>query len=270
MANIFAFANQKGGVGKTTSCVNMAASLAMNGQRVLLLDLDPQGNATMGSGINKGAVKASMNEVLLGEVGAKAAIVYKTPAGYDVIPGNADLTAAEVRLIGAHNPEFRLKDALAPLSSSYDFILMDCPPSLSMLTVNALAAAHAVIIPMQCEYFALEGLSDLLNTVKQLQATINPQLYVAGIIRTMMDARNRLCEEVSSQLIDHFGNKVFQTVVPRNVRLAEAPSHGLPVTLYDRNSRGSAAYMALAAEFLKRFAKEQKRAPLASGAEPVV
>lgn len=251
-AKILAFANQKGGVGKTTSCVNLAASLALLNKRVLLCDLDPQGNATMGSGVDKSHVAYSMNDMLLERCTIQEAINVQTPAGYDVIAANSDLTEAEVVLVKSSDTSQRLKKSLHEVKNGYDFIFLDCPPSLNMLTVNGLGSADGVIIAMQCEYFALEGLSDLLSTISQLQSSINPKLEVFGLIRTMFDARNRLASEVSSQLIGHFGNKVFQTVIPRNVRLAEAPSYGLPVHLYDRSSRGSAAYMALASEVLRR------------------
>lgn len=261
---IYAFANQKGGVGKTTSCVNLAASLAFYQQRVLVLDLDPQGNATMGSGVDKGSVDLSMNELLQGEAKIQDTIIHQTPAGYDLIPANSDLTAANVVLVKRAGAELSLKKALESVKSEYDFILMDCPPSLSMLTLNALVAAEAVIVTMQCEYFALEGLTDLLNTVSELQGSANPNLFLFGIVRTMFDPRSRLSVEVSSQLIEHFGNTVFQTVIPRNVRLAEAPSYGLPAYLYDKNSRGAAAYLALASEWLKRIKVEAARETKAS------
>jgi chromosome partitioning protein len=257
---IFAFANQKGGVGKTTCCVNLAASLVLLKKRVLLCDLDPQGNATMGSGVDKSAIDFSMNDLLLSQATLKQTIIEQTPAGYDLVPANSDLTAAEVMLLKKQSQPLTLAKALAPVKDDYDYIFLDCPPSLNMLTVNALAAADAIMIAMQCEYYALEGLSDLMNTMKQLKSTLNPRLHVAGIIRTMYDGRNRLAAEVSSQLTEHFGKKVFQTVIPRNVRLAEAPSYGLPVQLYDRNSRGSAAYTALANEWLRREKNLAKKA----------
>lgn len=248
---ILAFANQKGGVGKTTSCINLAAALTMSKQRILLCDLDPQGNATMGSGVDKNAVSYSMNDLLQSKVDIKDAIIHKTPAGYDLIAANSDLTAADVILVKKQAQPLLLAKALNKVKDQYDYIFLDCPPSLNMLTLNALVAADAIIIVMQCEYFALEGLSDLINTMNQLQSTLNPRLHVGGIIRTMFDGRNKLAAEVSSQLIEHFGKKVFQTVIPRNIRLAEAPSYGLPVQLYDKNSRGSIAYLALASEMMR-------------------
>lgn len=250
---IWAFANQKGGVGKTTCCVNLATALVLADQRVLLCDLDPQGNATMGSGINKQAVVVSMNDVLQQKLSIREAIL-KTPAGYDLIAANSDLTAAEVILVKKQAPPTLLKQFLASLRLQYDYIFFDCPPALNMLTVNGLVAADKVMIAMQCEYFALEGLSELLNTIKQLRQTANPDLEIGGIIRTMYDPRNRLALEVSQQLREHFGEKVFQTVIPRNVRLAEAPSYGLPVQLYDKQSRGAQAYAELAKEFLHQQA----------------
>ncbi len=253
LENAFAFANQKGGVGKTTSCINLACALALQKNRVLLLDLDPQGNATMGSGVDKSNLVYSANELLLGEVSAKNAIIKNTPAGYDVIGSNGDLTAAEVFLTKQSASPQTLSQALAPIQADYDYILIDCPPSLNMLTLNALVMARRVFIAMQCEYFALEGLSALVSTIEQVKSAINPPLEIGGIIRTMFDNRNRLCLEVSEQLMGHFGSKVFQTIIPRNVRLAEAPSHGLPVMLYDRQSRGAAAYAALAGEIERRF-----------------
>lgn len=255
-AQVLAFANQKGGVGKTTSCVNIAASLVTYQQRVLLLDLDPQGNATMGSGVDKSSLPASMNDLLLGELPIEETIVRATPAGYDLIGSNSDLTEAEAVLVKKGQQEYQLKNALTQVLEDYDYIVMDCPPSLNMLTINALTAANAVVIAMQCEYYALEGLSDLVSTITQLQQTRNPSLRIRGIIRTMFDARNRLCVEVSKQLIQHFGDLVFQTTIPRNIRLAEAPSHGLPGHLYDKSSKGAIAYRVLAGEMLKRFAQD--------------
>lgn len=255
MARILAVTNQKGGVGKTTTSVNFAASLAETGRRILLIDLDAQGNATMGSGINKHEVVRTGYDLLMGHADIRSVIVRANDAGYDVIPGNSDLTAAEVELMGKDDRERRLRAALAYVQGDYDLIVIDCPPSLNMLTVNALAAAHGVLIPIQCEYYALEGLSALLDTVEQVRAAINPELQVEGLLRTMYDARNRLATEVSSQLLQHFGDKVYRTIIPRNVRLAEAPSHGLPVLRYDKSSRGASAYLALAGEFIRREAE---------------
>lgn len=256
---IIAFANQKGGVGKTTSCVNVAASLVASGCKVLLIDLDPQGNATMGSGVDKSQLKASVSEVLQGECDITDAIVSKTPGGFALLPANGDLTAAEVVLLRKPNQENRLKEALRSIQDHYSMVLIDCPPSLNMLTLNALVAANSVVIPMQCEYYALEGLSALMGTIDQIQQKLNPSLKIEGIIRTMYDPRNRLSTEVSAQLIAHFGNKVYQTVIPRNVRLAEAPSYGLPILLYDKTSRGSDSYMSLAKEILKALKSSAKK-----------
>ena len=249
---VLCFANQKGGVAKTTSCINIAASLASLKQRVLLIDLDPQGNATTGSGVDKEVLLASINEVLLGKVSILDAS-QPAPGGYDLIPANGDLTQAEVELLQLPRREFRLRDALhGPdnLAEQYDYVLIDCPPSLNMLTVNALVAASGVIIPVQCEFFALEGLTALLNTIEQLQQTANPTLKIRGILRTMFDGRNALTTEVSNQLLSVFAKQVFETVIPRNVRLAEAPSYGLPVLLYDASASGAKAYLALAQELL--------------------
>lgn len=252
IAKVIAVVNQKGGVGKTTTAVNLAASIAATKRRVLLVDLDPQGNATMGSGVDKGQLKVSVNEVLLGELPAVQAL-RQTAAHYDILPANAALTVAEVRLLKQEQGrEHALSRGLHPLMLNYDFVLIDCPPSLNMLTVNALVAAQSILIPMQCEYYALEGLTALLGTLEQLRRTANPGLEIEGLLRTMYDGRNRLTQEVSAQLIDHFGDKVYHTVIPRNVRLAEAPSHGTPVLLYDRQSQGAAAYLALAGEMLRR------------------
>ncbi len=255
MNKIVAFANQKGGVGKTTSCVNFAAALAALKQRVLLIDLDPQGNATMGSGVDKNTLTESINEVLLRESKIADVIVSKTPAGYALLPANGDLTAAEVVLLRKTEQERVLKESLAQVDAQFDYILIDCPPSLNMLTLNALVAADSVIVPVQCEYYALEGLTALMGTVQQIQGSLNPTLKIEGILRTMYDPRNRLSSEISAQLVSHFENKVFQTVIPRNVRLAEAPSHGLPVSLYDKGSRGAEAYRFLAREYLQKYAK---------------
>ena len=259
-ATIYAFANQKGGVGKTTSCVNLAASLHQYQQRVLLVDLDPQGNATMGAGVDKTGLSVSINELLKGEISVEEAVICNTPAGFDLIGSNSDLTEAEAQLVKKGSQEGILKKALGHLLNQYDFILLDCPPSLNMLTINAMVAADAVIIAMQCEYYAMEGLSDLINTISGIQASVNPSLQIGGIIRTLFDPRNRLCIEVSKQLIHHFRDKVFQTVIPRNVRLAEAPSHGLPACLYDRSSKGAVAYLVLASEMLKRHQSGMKEA----------
>ena len=251
MNKVIAVANQKGGVGKTTTSVNLSAALAGLGARVLLIDLDPQGNATMGSGIDKYALNPSIYEWLMGEVGL-GDVCLPTVAGYELLPANIDLTAAEVGLMQKERREFVIADGLGQQQSSYDYIIIDCPPSLNILTVNALVSATGVLVPMQCEYYALEGLSALLDTVEGIRTSANPQLQIEGLLRTMYDARNSLSRDVSRQLIQYFGDKVYRTVVPRNVRLAEAPSHGLPVTLYDRGSRGSLAYQALASEMQKR------------------
>lgn len=252
MTKVIAITNQKGGVGKTTTAVNLAASLAATKRRVLLIDLDPQGNATMGSGIDKSQLSFTINDVLL-----KQATIIETlkatHAGYDLLPANADLTVAEVRLLKQEQRrEFFLQQILQQLQNNYHFILIDCPPSLNMLTVNALVAADSVLIPMQCEYYALEGLTALLSTIDQLRQNVNPAIKIEGLLRTMYDGRNRLTVEVSEQLIAHFGEKVYQTIIPRNVRLAEAPSHGMPVLLYDKQSQGAAAYLALAGEILRK------------------
>ncbi|MCK0510125.1 ParA family protein [Aromatoleum buckelii] len=252
MARIFCVANQKGGVGKTTTCVNLAAALAQAGQRTLLIDLDPQGNATMGSGVDKRAVTKSVYHVLVGLATLDEACVTSPSGGYDVLPANRDLAGAEVELVGLERRENRLRDALRASGADYDLVLIDCPPSLSMLTLNGLCAAHGVIIPMQCEYFALEGLSDLVNTIKKVHSNLNRELGITGLLRVMFDARMTLQQQVSAQLESHFGDKVFRAIVPRNVRLAEAPSHGMPGVVFDKAAKGTQAYMAFAAEMIER------------------
>ncbi len=253
MGKIIAVANQKGGVAKTTTCINLGASLAATKRRVLLVDLDPQGNATVGSGVDKDNLEVSSYHVLLGKASAKDAIVTVEEAKYDVLPTNGDLTAAEVELMNMMVArEQRLRQALDEVRDDYDYILVDCPPSLNMLTLNAMVAADSVMIPMQCEYYALEGLSALLNTIEEIRGSVNPDLEIEGLLRTMYDPRNNLSTDVSGQLIMHFGEKVYRTVIPRNVRLAEAPSHGIPALAYDRSSRGAVAYLALAGEILRR------------------
>jgi chromosome partitioning protein len=253
MAKIFCVANQKGGVGKTTTAVNLAAGLAKIEQRVLLVDLDPQGNATMGAGINKSTLEKSVYEVLLGMADLPAARVRSESGRFDVLPANRELAGAEVEMVELDNREKRLKDAIASVESEYDFVLIDCPPALSMLTLNGLCAAHGVIIPMQCEYYALEGLSDLVNTIKKVHAKLNPELKIIGLLRVMFDPRMTLSQQVSAQLEQHFGDKVFRTIIPRNVRLAEAPSYGMPGVTFDPASKGAQAYIAFGAEMVDRI-----------------
>ena len=252
MAKILAVTNQKGGVGKTTSAVNLSASLAALGQRVLLVDLDPQGNATMGCGVDKRNLRHTVYHVLL-ELASLTEVRQHSDSGkFDLLPANRELAGAEVELVDQPQRETRLKKALSAVTAEYDYVLIDCPPALNLLTVNGLTAADAVMIPMQCEYYALEGLSDLVNTIKKVRVNLNPRLEIEGLLRTMFDPRNTLAQQVSDQLKQHFGSKVYDTVIPRNIRLAEAPSHGRPVLSYDRNSKGALAYQGLAAEILQR------------------
>ena len=252
MAKIICIANQKGGVGKTTTTVNLAAGLAKIGQRVLLIDLDPLGNATMGSGIDKRELELSVYDVLLESASIQEAVVKADKCGYDVLSANRELAGAEIELVQLERRDQRLKNALAAADAAYDFVLIDCPPSLSMLTLNGLCSAHGVIVPMQCEYFALEGLTDLVNTIKQVHANLNKELKIIGLLRVMFDPRITLQVQVSDQLKAHFGNKVFDTVIPRNVRLAEAPSYGLPGVVFDPSAKGSQAYVEFARELVRR------------------
>ncbi len=252
MARIFAITNQKGGVGKTTTAVNIAAGLAMLDKRVLLVDLDPQGNATMGSGIDKRNLDKTVYHILLGQASGAEVRVRSARGGYDLFPANRDLAGAEVELVDEPEREYRLRQALEALADEYDYMLIDCPPALNLLTVNALAAAQSVMIPMQCEYYALEGLSDLVNTVKKVKSRLNPGIEISGLLRAMYDPRNTLAQQVSDQLKRHFGAKVYDTLIPRNVRVAEAPSHGLSVMAYDKSSRGAQSYMNLAREIVQR------------------
>ena len=253
MTRILAITNQKGGVGKTTTSVNLAASLAAARRRVLLVDLDPQGNATMGSGVDKRTLPHTVYQVLLGSRSVTEVSVHSISGKYDLIPANRELAGAEIEMVDLPQRETRLKEALREVEQNYDFILIDCPPALNLLTLNGLCAAHAVMIPMQCEYYALEGLSDLVNTIKKVRANLNPALEIEGLLRTMFDPRNILAQQVSDQLQQHFGDKVYRTVIPRNVRLAEAPSFGIPALCHDKLSKGTQAYLALAGEMLNRY-----------------
>jgi chromosome partitioning protein len=255
MAKIFCIANQKGGVGKTTTTVNLAAGLARIGQRVLMVDLDPQGNATMGSGVDKRKLELTVYDVLLESASVAEARVRSDKCGYDVLGANRDLAGAEVELVDVERRERRLREALGKVGEEYDFVLIDCPPSLSMLTLNGLCSAHGVIVPMQCEYFALEGLTDLVNTIKQVHANLNKDLQIIGLLRVMFDPRITLQQQVSDQLKEHFKDKVFDTVIPRNVRLAEAPSYGLPGVVFDPAARGSQAFLDFAKEMVERIRK---------------
>jgi chromosome partitioning protein len=258
MARLLAVVNQKGGVGKTTTTVNLGASLVAAKRRVLVVDLDPQGNATMGSGIDKRRIEPTIYAVLIEQCRARDAILRSAQGGYDLIAANRELAGAEVELVAIGQRETRLREALRECVEVYDFILLDCPPALNLLTVNALVAADAVMIPMQCEYYALEGLSDLVETIKRVREHLNPRLEIDGLLRTMYDPRNTLAQQVSKDLVSHFGDKVYRTVVPRNVRLAEAPSYGVPVLSLDRKSKGALAYLALAGEMLARAERAEE------------
>ena len=267
MAKIFCVANQKGGVGKTTTTVNLAAGLAKIGQRVLMVDLDPQGNATMGSGVDKRSLAVSVYEVLVDGVPLRQAAVLAEKCGYQVVGANRELAGAEIELVQLPQREMRLKNALAEVDADYDFVLIDCPPSLSMLTLNGLCAAHGVVVPMQCEYFALEGVTDLVHTIKQVHANLNPDLQIIGLLRVMFDPRTTLQQQVSDQLKAHFGDKVFNTVIPRNVRLAEAPSYGLPGVVFDPSAKGSQAFIAFAQEMVERVQSMDEKANKANKAK---
>ncbi|WP_323749972.1 AAA family ATPase [Marinobacter sp.] len=263
MTRVIAVTNQKGGVGKTTTCVNLAASLVAIKRRVLLVDMDPQGNATMGSGVDKNTLELSGYDLLTKRATAEEVMVKTDPAGFDLLPGNGDLTAAEVELMNEIGREHRLRLALSDVRDNYDYILIDCPPSLNLLTVNSLSAADSVLIPMQCEYYALEGLAALMNTVEQIKETVNPQLEMEGILRTMYDPRNSLTLDVSGQLREYFGDKVYRAVIPRNVRLAEAPSYGMPALNYDKASKGAIAYLAMAGEMVRRHGTKKTSSAVA-------
>lgn len=260
MARVISIANQKGGVGKTTTAVNVAASMAATKRKVLLIDLDPQGNATMGSGVDKYNVENTCYELLIEEKPVKDVIITETTGKYHLIAGNSDITAAEIKLMEVFARELRLRNALAPIKDDYDYIFIDCPPSLNQLTVNALAASDSVLVPMQCEYYALEGVTALMDTIEKLASVVNPELKIEGVLRTMYDPRNRLANDVSEQLKRYFGDQVYRTVIPRNVRLAEAPSFGEPAMYYDKTSNGAKAYLALAGEILRRRKKAQSAA----------